>query len=77
MANAFIACTPPAEQILVDTGSGHTIGCSDLTTPYLTPVLGGLNDLAWNDANLLVVALLTSCCIAVGWNIVGKVFYRG
>ncbi len=77
MSNAYVHCVPPADPVLVDTGSGFTIACSDNSIPQFLPVLSGLADLAWSDVNTLIGALLLSCTIAASWNIIGKMFYRG
>ncbi len=51
--------------------------CADASVPQAVPVTMGLSDLAWSDVSLLISALLLSACIAAGWNILYKLFYRG
>ena len=50
---------------------------TNITVPVSAPVTMGLADLAWADVNTLIGALLLSCTIAVSFNILGRMFYRG
>ena len=36
-----------------------------------------LSTLPWSDVHLLISALILSCSLAVGFNIISKLFYRG
>lgn len=77
MATAFISCASPAIPSLVNSGTGYEIVCSDSSIPSLVPAAIGLSDLAWTDVFLLISAVLLSACLATGWNMIGKLFYRG
>jgi hypothetical protein len=57
-----------------------SIKCTDgtnLSPPVSVPVTMGLQDLAWSDVSLLIGALILSCSLAIGFNILAKMFYRG
>ncbi|MDR4520012.1 MAG: hypothetical protein R3E36_05350 [Nitrosomonas sp.] len=54
-----------------------TIKCSDSTVPQFSPVYSGLSELPWSDVTLLIGALLLSCSIAAGINLLTRMFYRG
>lgn len=62
-------------------GSGSspdlTGGTSTTVPPTVTPFSSGLSDLAWSDVGLLIAALFTACCIAAGYHILSRLFYRG
>jgi hypothetical protein len=79
--DAIIVCSGSAVPTLVKTSGLSTIygvQCSDGSTPG-TAAMGavGLSGLDWSDVTLLISAVLLSACIAAGWNILYKLFYRG
>lgn len=51
--------------------------CSDGSIPQAVPVTMGLSDLAWSDVSALIAALMLAACLAAGWSILYKLFYRG
>lgn len=53
------------------------VNCDGGGTPTTSPITIGLSDLAWSDVSLLIGALLLTCCVAVGFNLLGKMFFRG
>jgi hypothetical protein len=55
----------------------YTIKCSDSSVPQFVPVYSGLGELPWADVTLLIGALLLSCSIATGINLLTRMFYRG
>lgn len=78
--DAIIVCAGSAVPTLVKAGlaSYYAVQCSDGSVPGTAPMGAvGLSDLAWSDVTLLISALLLSCCMAAGWNILYKLFYRG
>lgn len=77
--DAIISCAGDAIPTMGKQGLDPWYGfqCSDGSVPVTSPVQVGLADLAWSDVSLLIGSLLLSCCIAVGWNLIGKMFYRG
>jgi len=72
MSQGLIVCLDPAVPVI----NSGLVECSDTSTPYISPVLYGLADLAWSDVSLLVGALLTSCALAVGFNLLGHMFIK-
>lgn len=83
MSQFVAVCPPGAPLTFYQKGLNPCcyVYCNDGTTagviPTSSPVSMGLQDLAWSDVNLLIGALLLSVCIAAGWNILSKLFYRG
>lgn len=77
--DAIIAC-PGSETVLIGKASldqWYGFQCSGGSIPSSSPISMGLSDLAWSDVSLLIGSLLLSCCIAYGWNLIGKMFHRG
>jgi len=77
--DAIVSCVGDAIPVLSKPGLQPFYGftCSDGSVPVTSPVSLGLSDLAWSDVSLLISALLLSACLAAGWNLLYKLFYRG
>jgi hypothetical protein len=77
--DAIITCPAGETVVIGKTGLNPWYGfqCSGASVPSSAPISLGLGDLSWNDASLLVSALITACVLATCWNILGKIFHKG
>lgn len=73
---AIITCPDPENPVFVAGTNGYEIQCSGTATPALEAVFYGLGSLQWEDVSLLIGALLLSCTIATGYNILANAFGR-
>lgn len=76
----IISCGPDPEFPFFHQPAGtdyYTIKCTDFSAPQIVAVDLGLSELPWSDVTLLIGALLLSCSIAAGINLLTRMFYRG
>lgn len=85
LSSYFTVCTPNTDTITIQAyllSKGTPQVPFNITPPLIAcdfPASGvlGLSTLPWSDVSLLISALILSCSLAVGFNIISKQFYRG
>lgn len=70
---AVLICPDPEYPIIYRGQPACSGGAQVDTAPYFT----GMSNLSWGDTSLLIGALLLSCAIAAGYNIIAKQLHRG